>query len=82
MRANHRLRKLEQSRGGSIHVGLMENRDGHDATDCGVTHAPHQGKIYARADYDSDAAFWVAVDGRTLELGVQAVWIAPELAEI
>ncbi len=82
MRANHRLKKLEQSRGGGIHVGMLEHREGFEATDCGVTHAPHQGRIIARADYDSDAAFWVAVNGRTLELGLQAVWIAPEHAEI
>ncbi len=82
MRANHRLRKLEQSRGSGIHVGLLECRDGHEVTECGVTHAPHQGGVFARADFDSDAAFWVAIDGRTLELGVHAVWIAPEHAEI
>ena len=69
MRANHRLRKLEQSKGGGIHVGMLECREGHEQTECGTTHAPHRAVTFARADYQADEDFWRAVDARTLALG-------------
>lgn len=78
MRANHRLRKLEQSQGGGIFVGLLEDREGCERTECGTTHAPVQGVTLARSEYPTDGAFWAAVEARTATLGVFPVWINPE----
>ncbi len=82
MRAHHRLRKLEQSHGGGIFVGLLEDREGFEQTLCGTTHAPVQGMTFARSDYRTDGAFWAAVEARTDMLGVFPVWISAEHNDI
>lgn len=78
MRAEHRLRKLEEAKGGGMFVGILEDRDGCERTECGTTHAPHQGVTYDRSDFSTDEGFWDAVNARTVDLGVTAVWIAAE----
>ncbi len=82
MRAHHRLRKLEQAHNGDIFVGLLENREGCERTECGTTHVPVQGVTFARSDYPTDGAFWAAVEARTDMLGVFPVWISPEHNDI
>ena len=82
MRHRNRLRKLEDSHGDGIHVGMLECREGHEQTICGTTHAPVQGVTLARSEYPTDGAFWAAVEARTDMLGVFPVWISPEHNDI
>ncbi len=82
MRATQRLRKLEQSKGGGVFVGLLEDREGCERTECGTTHAPVKDKTFARSDYPTDGAFWFAVEARIDKLGVTPVWITADMNEI
>ncbi len=76
MRANQRLKKLEQASGGGFFVGIPEKREGHEATSSGVTHAPFRGVTIARADYETDDDFWAALETRKNALGLKtAIWL-------
>ncbi len=64
MRAEARLKRLEDANGGGFFVGIPEKREGHKATSSGVTHAPFKGVTIARADYETDDDFWKALETR------------------
>lgn len=82
MRAESRLKRLEEAKGGRIFIGLLEDREGCKQTLCGTTHAPVQGVTFARSDYPTDGALWAAVEARTDTLGVFPVWISAEHNDI
>ena len=76
MRAHQRLKKLEQSNVSDFFVGILENREGHEATSSGITHAPLKGITIAREDYVADDDFWAALEARKKALGLKtAIWL-------
>ncbi len=76
MKAQARLKRLEDAKGGGFFVGIPEKREGHEATSSGVTHAPFRGVTIVRADYETDDEFWSALEARKNALGLKtAIWL-------
>lgn len=75
MRAEARLKRLEDAKGGGFFVGILEKHEGHEATSAGVTDAPFKGATIVRADYETNDDFWSALEARKNALGLKtAIW--------
>ena len=80
-RAERRLERLER-RSGKVLCRLLQVREGFAATADGVTHAPFAEGAIARADFETDDAFWAGVRARGLEAGENVMWVHPEDADL
>ena len=76
MRAQQRLRKLEQANASGMVFGFYERRPDCEASENGVTHAWIDGEIAIRGDYKSEDDFVAAIEMKKHALAdMTLIWL-------